>query len=59
MVAIEDPLAEGLLHGSFQPGRQGRADARDGEIVLDVKEREAPEPSRSRRDGVVAVGRSQ
>ena len=36
MVAIEDPLAEGLLHGSFQPGDQVTADARDGEIVLEI-----------------------
>src|SRR4051812_31224954 len=44
MVAIEDPLAEGLLHGNFQPGDHVVADARDGEIVLDVKERAEPEP---------------
>ena len=44
MVAIEDPLAEGLLHGSFQPGDLVIADAKDGEIVLEVKEREAPAP---------------
>jgi ATP-dependent Clp protease ATP-binding subunit ClpC len=44
MTAIEDPLAEGLLHGRFQAGDLVIADARDGEIVLDVKEREAPQP---------------
>jgi ATP-dependent Clp protease ATP-binding subunit ClpC len=44
MVAIEDPLAEGLLHGTFQPGDLVIADAREGEIVLEVKEREAPAP---------------
>ncbi|HZO29041.1 MAG TPA: ATP-dependent Clp protease ATP-binding subunit, partial [Chloroflexota bacterium] len=44
MVAIEDPLAEGLLHGTFQPGDLVIADAKDGEIVLEVKEREAPAP---------------
>src|SRR5215212_270387 len=44
MVAIEDPLAEGLLHGTFQPGDFVIADARDGEIVLEVKQREAPAP---------------
>jgi ATP-dependent Clp protease ATP-binding subunit ClpC len=44
MVAIEDPLAEGLLHSRFQPGDLVVADARDGEIVLDVKERAEPEP---------------
>jgi ATP-dependent Clp protease ATP-binding subunit ClpC len=44
MVAIEDPLAEGLLHGTFQPGDRVVADAKDGEIFLDVKEREASEP---------------
>src|SRR5215210_2987503 len=44
MTAIEDPLAEGLLHSKFQPGDLVIADARDGEIVLEVKEREAPAP---------------
>jgi ATP-dependent Clp protease ATP-binding subunit ClpC len=44
MVAIEDPLAEGLLHGNFQPGDHVVADARDGEIVLETKERAEPEP---------------
>jgi len=44
MVAIEDPLAEGLLHSKFQPGDLVVADAVDGEIVLDVKERAQPEP---------------
>ena len=44
MIAIEDPLAEGLLHGTFQPGDRSSRTRRDGEIVLDVKEREAPEP---------------
>jgi ATP-dependent Clp protease ATP-binding subunit ClpC len=44
MTAIEDPLAEGLLHGKFQPGDFVIADARDGEIILDVKERAEPEP---------------
>jgi ATP-dependent Clp protease ATP-binding subunit ClpC len=44
MVAIEDPLAEGLLHGTFQPGDRVVADGKDGEIVLEVKEREAPAP---------------
>ncbi|MCC7370608.1 MAG: ATP-dependent Clp protease ATP-binding subunit [Chloroflexi bacterium] len=44
MTAIEDPLAEGLLHGKFQPGDFVIADARDGEIVLEVKERAEPEP---------------
>jgi ATP-dependent Clp protease ATP-binding subunit ClpC len=44
MTAIEDPLAEGLLHGKFQPGDYVIADARDAEIVLEVKERAEPEP---------------
>ena len=44
MTAIEDPLAEGLLHSTFQPGDLVVADAKDGEIVLEVKEREAPTP---------------
>src|SRR4051794_21055841 len=44
MVAIEDPLAEGLLHGRFQSGDHVIADARDGEIVLEAKERAEPEP---------------
>jgi ATP-dependent Clp protease ATP-binding subunit ClpC len=44
MTAIEDPLAEGLLHSKFQAGDFVVADARDGEIVLDVKERAEPEP---------------
>ena len=44
MTAIEDPLAEGLLHSTFQPGDLVVADAKDGEIVLEVKEREAPAP---------------
>jgi ATP-dependent Clp protease ATP-binding subunit ClpC len=44
MTAIEDPLAEGLLHGKFQAGDSVIADARDGEIVLEVKERAEPEP---------------
>ena len=48
MVAIEDPLAEGLLHGTFQAGDKVVADAKDGEIVLEVKEREAPEPEPGR-----------
>ncbi|MGE3270431.1 MAG: ATP-dependent Clp protease ATP-binding subunit [Chloroflexota bacterium] len=42
MTAIEDPLAEGLLHGKFQPGDHVVADAREGEIVLEVKERTEP-----------------
>jgi ATP-dependent Clp protease ATP-binding subunit ClpC len=44
MTAIEDPLAEGLLHGTFQPGDYVTADARDGEIVLEARERQAPAP---------------
>src|SRR3954464_8545414 len=44
MVAIEDPLAEGLLHGRFQSGDHVIADSRDGEIVRDIKERAEPEP---------------
>jgi ATP-dependent Clp protease ATP-binding subunit ClpC len=44
MTAIEDPLAEGLLHSKFQPGDRVVADARDGEIVLDVQERTEPQP---------------
>jgi len=44
MTAIEDPLAEGLLHGKFQAGDSVIADAREGEIVLDVKERAEPAP---------------
>ncbi|MFN8634217.1 MAG: ATP-dependent Clp protease ATP-binding subunit [Chloroflexota bacterium] len=44
MTAIEDPLAEGLLHNTFQPGDRVIADAQEGEIVMTVKEREAPEP---------------
>ncbi len=44
MTSIEDPLAEGLLHGKFQPGDLVVADALDGEIVLEVKERAEPEP---------------
>jgi len=44
MTAIEDPLAEGLLHSKFQPGDLVIADAREGEIVLEVKERAQPEP---------------
>src|SRR6266511_4156868 len=34
---IEDPLAEGLLHGKFQPGETVVADAQDGELVLETK----------------------
>jgi ATP-dependent Clp protease ATP-binding subunit ClpC len=41
---IEDPLAEGLLHGTFQPGDTVRVDARDGEVTLDVSLRPEPEP---------------
>jgi ATP-dependent Clp protease ATP-binding subunit ClpC len=44
MTAIEDPLAEGLLHGKFRPGDHVVADARDGDIVLETKERAEPEP---------------
>jgi ATP-dependent Clp protease ATP-binding subunit ClpC len=44
MTMIEDPLAEGLLHGKFQPGDHVLADARDGDIVLETKERAEPEP---------------
>ena len=36
MTMIEDPLAEGLLHGKFQPGDHVVADAKDGEMILDV-----------------------
>jgi ATP-dependent Clp protease ATP-binding subunit ClpC len=43
MTAIEDPLAEGLLHGKFQPGDHVVADAKDGEMVLDVTGRVATE----------------
>ncbi len=42
---IEDPLAEGLLHGKFQPGETVVADAQDGELVLETKKVAAsPEP---------------
>jgi len=41
---IEDPLAEGLLHGQFHPGDTVAADARDGEVVLEGKGVPEPEP---------------
>ncbi len=44
MTAIEDPLAEGLLNGTFQAGDSVLVDGRDGEVVLEAKEREAPAP---------------
>ncbi|MFN8521781.1 MAG: ATP-dependent Clp protease ATP-binding subunit [Chloroflexota bacterium] len=40
---IEDPLAEGLLHGTFRPGDGVLADAKDGELSLDVQSRETEE----------------
>ena len=43
MTAIEDPLAEGLLHGKFQPGDHVLADAKDGEMVLEVTSRAVAE----------------
>jgi ATP-dependent Clp protease ATP-binding subunit ClpC len=39
MTLIEDPLAEGLLHGKFQPGDHVVADAKDGAMVLNVTNR--------------------
>jgi ATP-dependent Clp protease ATP-binding subunit ClpC len=39
---IEDPLAEGLLHGQYKPGDHVVADARDGELVLEATQRETP-----------------
>jgi ATP-dependent Clp protease ATP-binding subunit ClpC len=39
---IEDPLAEGLLHGQYQPGDTVRVDARDGELALETVASEAP-----------------
>ena len=36
---IEDPLAEGLLHGTFQPGETVLVDARTATIVLTPKTR--------------------
>ena len=41
---IEDPLAEGLLHGQFQPGDTVLADGRDGEVTLETKVSAKPEP---------------
>ncbi len=44
---IEDPMAEGVLHGTYKPGDHILADRNDGEMVLEVKERsaEAAEPT--------------
>jgi len=39
MTMIEDPLAEGLLHSKFKSGDHVIADAKDGEMVLEVQGR--------------------
>ena len=37
MVAIEDPLAEGLLHGRFQPGDIVLVDREGDELTLETR----------------------
>jgi ATP-dependent Clp protease ATP-binding subunit ClpC len=42
---IEDPLAEGLLHGRFQPGDVITVDRGGDDLTLETKQAESgPEP---------------
>jgi ATP-dependent Clp protease ATP-binding subunit ClpC len=41
---IEDPLAEGLLHGRFQPGDTILVDRHDGDLTLETKPGAAAPP---------------
>ena len=45
---IEDPLAEGLLHGRFQPGDTVLVDRQNADLTLETKpvEAEPPEPEK-------------
>jgi ATP-dependent Clp protease ATP-binding subunit ClpA len=41
---IEDPLAEGLLHGRFQPGDTVLVDRAGDDLTLETKQGEAAPP---------------
>jgi ATP-dependent Clp protease ATP-binding subunit ClpC len=44
---IEDPLAEGLLHGRFQPGDVILVDRGEDDLTLETKQVETePEPEK-------------